>query len=116
MKKSLVLQLHLLPYWIDQDSHLERLSRIIDDYCLREGAQSRIEDGARHSEWINIEVSVIDPIAAWKRLRTEVAADEELYGCLKKRWIVVGQGSEGWSDYKMLGHYDPGMTLDTDSG
>jgi hypothetical protein len=113
MDKSLVLQLQTAPAWTDQASQLERLTQIVDGYCVLEGAQWHIDDDAGHSEWINVQISVANPMKAWEQLCKELAADSELYFSLSARWIVVGQGSQGWSNYKTFAHYDPSVKLDT---
>lgn len=116
MEKTLVLQLQVTPNWADRISEVARLTQIVDCYCTKEDAQWRIDEDASHSDWINVEVSVLDPRKTWGQLREEFAKDDQLFTSLSTRWIVVGQGSQGWSNYKTFAHYDPRVKLDTRRG
>ena len=103
------LQIHLQPELapdLDAYSEAKRLQNVIEAFGLTGPVE--ITDGDDDGPYINVWFATADVAAAWSRLRQEWRPDGSLARCS----IVICEGEDGWSDYKLLHHFDPSELLD----
>lgn len=77
-----------------------KLGAVSVDFCIAEN-------------YCNVVLESKSPVKFWKRFTTFVAENSNEFDWLKKRWIVVLQGENGWDDYLLLAHFNLAVTLDS---
>lgn len=106
-KRTLVIQIH--PASGDgEDGSLDVMHQVIETLGLM--AQTQFEEG---KDWRNVSVATDALESTWASLQSLLSQDATAFAALRRRWIVVAEGSNGWADYKTLAHFDPTVRLDS---
>lgn len=103
--KCLTIQLDLsLDRSRDLDSVLSHIRSI--------GRYPELDRLDAHSEQVALNFFTEDLALLWHELESKLFADGEFGGWLKSVAVVGCEGEEGWSDARLLYHYDAGEHLD----
>lgn len=110
MSKMLVVQIQPnLASSSSSDALAESIRRVADGQVLiRDGESQGDDDGP----YINIVFRADDLAAGWSMIKAAFGTSS-IGSDLVRSTIVTCEGDCGWSDYKLLHHFDPTEELDS---
>jgi len=74
--------------------------------------RSHFEDGHDAVRYFNFTFGTRDLKALWDALRDQVYGDPTFGESVARSSIATCEGSQGWDDYLLLHHFDPGVPCD----
>jgi hypothetical protein len=70
------------------------------------------DHGNDHGEYLNFTFETDDVATLWKDIQTHAYRHPQLGAALTSASLAVCEGEQGWDDYLLLHHYDPGVKRD----